>query len=101
MPDEFLAALDFSRLHALRDLRIETTPLLSPNQAYQLASRVNSVQFRNLEISVALLQGIARLDILLSGGQYSSLKVKIIGSTWADIRQALPRCDVKNILQSD
>ncbi|KAF9554807.1 hypothetical protein CPC08DRAFT_162566 [Agrocybe pediades] len=98
--EDFMGAVDLSSLHVLRDLQITTNPSMTPNQAYELLARISSVHLRQLEISVGLVQGIARLDIFLASERFASLKkIRIVGSDWANIRQALPRCDMKNMLE--
>ncbi|KAF8908183.1 hypothetical protein CPB84DRAFT_1744355 [Gymnopilus junonius] len=78
--DTLAESLNLAQLRVLQILCIDTIPLLSPDQALNLLSWITSQQFANLEISVALIQGIAGLDILLGGDQFHALqKVKSLG----------------------
>ncbi|KAF8960669.1 hypothetical protein BDZ97DRAFT_1297803 [Flammula alnicola] len=96
----FTEKLKMTQLKALRHLIVETTPRLSPEQAFALLATISSLQLETLEISVQLMQGVARMDILLSGNRFDFLKrLLVIGSSWAEVRQFFPRCDAKNVLQ--
>ncbi|KDR70221.1 hypothetical protein GALMADRAFT_144891 [Galerina marginata CBS 339.88] len=96
----FMDTLKLTDLRVLSELHLETDPPISPEQVFHLLDGIVSTQFKNLDMSAALVQGIARVDILLSSDKFSSLqRVKIIGSSWDDVRQFLSRCSFKNILR--
>ncbi|PPQ88188.1 hypothetical protein CVT25_005153 [Psilocybe cyanescens] len=98
--DSFTEDVKLTQLKVLLKLSIETDPKLSPEQAFRLLARITSSSLKTVEITVALEQGAARVDMLLSGDQFPSLKeLKILGSSWADARQFLPRCNANNILK--
>ena len=85
----------------LRELYIDTTPCIPPQAAFNILSEMaSSSRLETLEISIYLVQGIARVDILLSGDRFPLLRqLTILGARWDEVNQFLPRCGAKNILR--
>lgn len=86
----------------MRHLAVDTTPLLSPGEAFGLLATVApQARLETLQISLALVQGAAQIDIFLStDGRFGSLRwVIVLGASWSEVREVLPRCDAKNILK--
>ncbi|KAF9043052.1 hypothetical protein BJ165DRAFT_218793 [Panaeolus papilionaceus] len=101
--DILLEKLNLASLTMLRNLTIETVPALSPSHAQHLLDSIISTDLASVTFNVALVQGVAAIDISLSNIiRFPSLKrVHILGTAWADARQHLPRCHARKILWSD
>lgn len=100
--DAFVRGLDLSHLVALRQLRLDTTPKLAPGPAHDvLATAAPEARLESLHLSLALVQGVARIDVVLSCDvRFTSLRrLIVLGAAWDEVRQLLPRCDAMNILQ--
>lgn len=99
--DVFVERLDMTQLTALRELCIDANPCIPPQSLFNILSGMSSSsRLEMLKVSACLVQGIARVDILLSGGRFPLLRhLTILGATWDDVNQFLPRCGAKNILR--
>jgi hypothetical protein len=99
--DVFVDRLDLTQLMALRELYIDTTPCITPQGVFNILSEMGSPsRLETLKISACLIQGIARVDILLSGDRFPLLRqLTILGTSWDEVNQFLPRCSAKNILR--
>lgn len=97
----FVERLDLTQLRALRELCIDTTPCIPPQAVFNILSDMASPsRLETLKISACLVQGIARVDILLSGDHFPLLRqLTILGASWDEVNQFLPRCGAKNILR--
>lgn len=97
--DMFTGSINLSQLSSLSHLVIETNPGTPPEQGFDFLTKIISLRLHTLKISLLLIQGVARIDLLLSSSQFPALKnLSIFGTSWTDVRQFLPRCDAKNIL---
>lgn len=100
--DSFAELFSLARLTALRHLVVDTTPRLSPGEAFGLlATAAPEARIETLQISVALGQGAAQIDIFLStDDRFASLQsVIVLGASWSEVHEVLPRCDAKNFLK--
>ncbi|KAF9481742.1 hypothetical protein BDN70DRAFT_505561 [Pholiota conissans] len=98
--DEFTERINMGQLRALRNLVIDTTPAMSPDQAFALLTTISSSQLTKIKVALQLVQGVARMDILFSGGHFLAIhELVILRASWDEVRQFLPRCDARGILR--
>ncbi|KJA18274.1 hypothetical protein HYPSUDRAFT_964250 [Hypholoma sublateritium FD-334 SS-4] len=100
--DSLAERFSLARLTVLRHLVVETTPRLNPDEAFGLlATAAPEARIETLQITVALGQGAAQIDIFLStDDRFASLQsVIVLRASRGEVHEVLPRCDAKNILK--